>query len=59
VFEKKTLLFSYAGGIFGYPLASYMSYPPEAYFTDFSCDGIVIIAANGHDVFLLNTWVMI
>jgi len=50
VFEKKH--FSYVSGIFSYPLVSYMGYPPEAYFTGFSCGGIATIGANGHSVFL-------
>jgi len=51
VFEKKHF-FSYVSGIFSYPLVSYMGYPPEAYFTGFSCGGIATIGTNGHNVFL-------
>jgi len=29
-----------------------MGYPPEAYFTGFSCGGIATIGTNGHNVFL-------
>jgi hypothetical protein len=48
---KKTFLFSYVDGIFSYPLALYMGYPVEAYFTSFGCGGIVTISADGHGVF--------
>ena len=56
---EKTFLFSYVGGMFGYPLTLYMGYPPEAYFTDFGRCGITTIAGNGHNVFLPDTWVAI
>jgi hypothetical protein len=53
------LLFSYADGVFGYPLTSCTGYPVEAYFTGFGCGGITTIGANGHGLFLRGIWVLI
>jgi hypothetical protein len=49
---KNILVLLCVDGIFTYPLALYMGYPQEAYFTGFGCGGIVTISANGHGVFL-------
>ena len=48
-----------AGGLFGNPLAAYMSYPPKALRTGFGAEGIATIDASGYGVFLRGTWVTI
>jgi hypothetical protein len=58
VFENKCLL-PLAGGLFGNPLAAYMSYPPKALRIGFGAEGIATIDAIGYGVFLSGTWVAI
>jgi hypothetical protein len=52
---KNTCLSPLAGGTFGYPLAPYMGYPPDALCACFGCGGITTLDASDHGVFLPGT----
>jgi len=55
VFGKKKKCFSYAGYLFGYPLAMYLGYSVEAGFAGYSCSGIKTVDAGGQGYFLPGT----
>jgi len=47
--------FSYAGYLFGYPLATYLGYPAEAGFAGYSCSGITTVDSSGQGFFFSRT----
>jgi hypothetical protein len=49
VFKK--IYFSYAGYLFGYPLATYLDYFAEAEFVGYSCSGITTVDTGGQGFF--------